>query len=553
MNTITNITISNIKGFGEQNNSIDLELKPNKVNLLIAPNGFGKTSIAKGFEAINRNRLDLSDELLHHEQVQLLPAISLKYNGETLTANKTANTISTVFDITVINSGLKATSHVQTYQGRVIQRATLDVESIILRSSVPQRQTIDYKITEIRADFVKNANLLRNISHLICKSGIAGRIIDAKDLFYSIPKRLVTRLQKFIECQVGTLRSIISNIDENGFDEIEQIEQYREIQKLFADFLDEDVRLERFTLFYQLNWLLSKKRSNLKSVYLYESYVNQRDMYNNIIQSVDSTGRNLKAIETRGKLVVSFPRADTMSNGQRDIITFITSLMKFRLNYNSQKKQILIIDEVFDYLDDANIITAQYFLSSLLSESRDNLYLIIFSHLAESNFRGWVFNKKLNIQYIKPSIAIPSPQIKTFIAYRGILKKEKSKYYNQLSDYYFHYHPHVSSIDLSPCYREKENLKKNWFSKTALHEYIIGELNKYLEDQSEYDPYAVCMGLRYRCEKTIYDQLSSEDEKRYSCLRNKKQKTNLSGRRVISIMCLLFTIFCLLFLMRLNI
>ena len=49
MSEITNITIKNIKGFMNNDNSFDVHIIPNKVNLLVAPNGFGKSSIAKGF------------------------------------------------------------------------------------------------------------------------------------------------------------------------------------------------------------------------------------------------------------------------------------------------------------------------------------------------------------------------------------------------------------------------------------------------------------------------------------------------------------------------
>ena len=51
---ITNITIDNIKGFGTENNSIDVIIKPKKVNILVAPNGFGKSSITTAFNLLKR-------------------------------------------------------------------------------------------------------------------------------------------------------------------------------------------------------------------------------------------------------------------------------------------------------------------------------------------------------------------------------------------------------------------------------------------------------------------------------------------------------------------
>ena len=42
---ISNITIKNIKGYDAVGKSMDVALFPNKINLVIAPNGFGKTSL----------------------------------------------------------------------------------------------------------------------------------------------------------------------------------------------------------------------------------------------------------------------------------------------------------------------------------------------------------------------------------------------------------------------------------------------------------------------------------------------------------------------------
>lgn len=54
---ITNISIKNIKGFGDPIRSIDLELKSNRVNIVYAPNGTGKSSIATAFKSLSRGAL----------------------------------------------------------------------------------------------------------------------------------------------------------------------------------------------------------------------------------------------------------------------------------------------------------------------------------------------------------------------------------------------------------------------------------------------------------------------------------------------------------------
>ena len=49
--------IKNIKGFGDPPVSLDVEIKPDKINLLIAPNGFGKSSLAAAFASIKPSKL----------------------------------------------------------------------------------------------------------------------------------------------------------------------------------------------------------------------------------------------------------------------------------------------------------------------------------------------------------------------------------------------------------------------------------------------------------------------------------------------------------------
>ncbi len=530
MAEISNITIKNIKGFMDQNNSFDVHIFPNKVNLLVAPNGFGKSSIAKGFESLNSNRLDLPDDLYHDKNSPILPEISITYDNNVLLANKDQNTISSIFDVTVINSGLKATAKVRNIPHRVIQQGIMEVEDIVLRTSIPRTAHIDYNFSQIKTSFGKNKKVLTNLSEAIVQNGTAKLIIEMYPLLDALqkrgPKTITRRIIKHINAKSGTANTILRNLDEHIFDELESIREYQDLQSKVSNLRISDTKFSKFEVFFQIIWLHQKKRQNLQDVKRYEEYINLKNSYNTIIKSIDTTGRSIAAHEQDGKLLVSFPKADTISNGQRDIITFITSLVKFQMNYNDEKRHILIIDEVFDYLDDANVVAAQYFLSKFLSINRENFYLIILSHITEKHFRGWVLKKKLNTQYIKPIQARAGINTKTFIAFRDSLKKTNEANYSALSNYYFHYNPKTNEQDLSAIYQAKDGLKKNWFEGTNLHSDILPELNKYLRGQESYDPYAVCFALRYACEKNIYTQLRN-DEERTIFLSKKKTKDKL--------------------------
>ena len=530
MAEITNITIKNIKGFMDQDNSFDVRILPNKVNLLVAPNGFGKSSIAKGFESINSARLNLANDLYHDKNSHISPEISITYGGDILLANKDQNTISPIFDITVINSGLRATSKVRNIPHRVIQQGVLEVEDIVLRTSIPRTARIDYNFTQVKASFGRNRKVVTNLSGKFAQNGIAKLIIETYPLieFLQIrePKTITKRIVEHINAQNGTAETILRDLDEHIFDGLEDIVEYQQLQNKLSDLRESDTKFSRFEVFFQIIWLYKNKRQNLQDVKRYEEYVDLKNKYNAIINSLDTTGRNIGAHEQDGKLIVSFPKADTISNGQRDIITLITSFVKFQLNFNDEKKHILIIDEVFDYLDDANVVAAQYFLSKFLSINRENFYLIILSHITEEHFRGWVLKKKLNTQYIKPTQARANVNTKTFIAFRDSLKNTNEANYSALSNYYFHYNPKTNEQDLSAIYQAKDGLKRNWFIGTNLHNDILPALNNYLSGQPTYDPYAVCFALRYACEKKIYIQLEDEDEKT-KFLSKKKTKDKL--------------------------
>ena len=73
----------------------------------------------------------------------------------------------------------------------------------------------------------------------------------------------------------------------------------------------------------------------------------------------------IQTTEKNGELILEFPKAETISNGQKDVLTFAAELMIFKASINKDKKYLLIIDKVFDYLDDANTLAAQYYYQKL--------------------------------------------------------------------------------------------------------------------------------------------------------------------------------------------
>ena len=69
--SISEIEINNIKGISRK--SFKVQLLPYKPNLLVAPNGFGKSSIATAFASMNTKGMDLAQKDHYKEDTSLLP------------------------------------------------------------------------------------------------------------------------------------------------------------------------------------------------------------------------------------------------------------------------------------------------------------------------------------------------------------------------------------------------------------------------------------------------------------------------------------------------
>lgn len=75
----------------------------------------------------------------------------------------------------------------------------------------------------------------------------------------------------------------------------------------------------------------------------------------------------------------------------------------------TKDNNILIIDEVFDYLDDANIMAAQFYITDLIKQLKGvgkNIFPIILSHLNPDYYNQHYSFKDLKVYYLCP---LPQP------------------------------------------------------------------------------------------------------------------------------------------------
>jgi wobble nucleotide-excising tRNase len=134
--------------------------------------------------------------------------------------------------------------------------------------------------------------------------------------------------------------------------------------------------------------------------------------------------------------VLEFPLASELSNGERDLLTFVGLIYKLRLKLKN-KKAIIIIDEIFDYLDDSNILFAQYFLTKLIDECEENgidLYIVLLTHLDPVFFRSYAFGK-MSVYYLEPYNKL----IVNNDLMQILINREEKSIDNNMSLFFLHY------------------------------------------------------------------------------------------------------------------
>lgn len=510
MSTITNIKIENVKGFGTTDNFFDIQLFSGKVNLLVVPNGFGKSSIATAFESLNGKILSLEgDSQCHNEDRSLSPSLSITEDGKTYVSNSAHDQISNEFTIYIINNPLTAKAIGQNMGKFVHTFGYLDIKNKEI-CKVPPKFILVYKYKDIKNKFGKNGKVLLNIQSLLLKNSFVGSL---KHLYDSFDKfRTKGRSQKmnevvfYVNSLTGAKEMIRHNFNKGILADLQSEGCYTDIASLLKHF-DISNDLDAFGCIYQL-LILYENTHAFKEAVNYSIYCLRKDVFNNNLKSLDTTWKNIHATEEKGKLVVNFPKADEISYGQRDALYLCVNLQLLKTKIESkQGKYIIIIDEVFDYLDAMNLTITQYHLSTLIRDYRltNILYPIIMTHLDPKIFKNNSF-RGMKVTYLINVSAKRDHNLRTLLILRD---NELIK--DDISHYLLHYAPDTITNRTSDF--EKIGLLKEWGEDLNFLSFCANEITNYINDRN-YDPYAVCTAVRIRVEKIAYDKLESDDDKK---------------------------------------
>lgn len=512
---ISKIIIQNIKGFDDKELSVNL--LPNKANVLVAPNGFGKSTISTAFRSLRPSKLVLNKDDCHKKDETLRPLLQIEANingrAGIYIANNTSNNISSHFNIYVINNRLSVKTSGRNTGTYTSVSGHMSIDEIELVTTIPENKNVRYLFTECKNKFGVNKRIIPNLTDLFSNDAFLVQIpeiYDSLDKFTTVGrKNILTTILSEINRLSGNADRIRDQLDNSWLDVLNQESYFQNIkivlkqQRIYPISTDWDA----FFVFWQLQLIYNSDRNEFKKACKRAQYnIKKKNIKEGLEILNNSQWKKPNVIESDGKLKIMYPHANELSNGQRDIVTLFPLLEI--ISINTDKPIILIIDEVFDYLDDANLIVAQYYVSQLIEKIKKNrglIYPIFFTHLNPRFFQNIILNK-MNIVMLEDISAVPNPHLKRLIIHRNeaTIKEDVAKYL-------MHYH----SGEISGKRTEFRtlSLKESWGDGTIFLQYLIDETNKYLADNLIYDPYAVCLSFRIRIEKLIYDKLIGNDVK----------------------------------------
>lgn len=507
---ITSITVKNVRGLHDE--TIQLNMIPNKPSLLIAPNGTGKSSFAFAFQWLNQQRLKLNEDDAYQGHTANRPELIIRTDedgGKEYIANENRNDISKKFGIFVINNGLKA-SNPGVHAGVQMGRSKIVVPDIELLGVEPANHQVtdDFEATYD----IKDAPVgLFPVINSQLQSNSFAALIDTASL--KCGKRHMTQLVNFISKVYdleGTIDIRHESIRENDLGWLHQIPPIDNAYTLFDKTNTGDSEVKNILRAVRLVTLCYRKEDDLKKRIRYARHKRDEESVKALFSTLKKTWRDIKPQRTNGKMFLKIGDAQRISNGERDILILLGMLQKAQAAF-TKTDNILIIDEVFDYLDDANLVAAQHYVNLFirqLKSSGRNIYPIILSHINPSYYRTFAF-RDMKVYYLQ-TLRCPhaSDNMMKLLRKRDELERTDKDSYKKISKYMLHYHTDYTE-DLSAIIDFNE---PNWGDIPTFKSYCSQHLKHYL-DSGNYDALAVCVALREMIEKYCYNRIADAANK----------------------------------------
>jgi hypothetical protein len=506
--TISKIHIENIRGFEKV--SLTVNLRPNCTNILVAPNGFGKSSISTAFNCARGSKLNVDEKDKHKKNDAAISRLSVEYDGNTLQANSNLNEISEEFDIHVIKSNIEPKAKLPKINGFTVAKPYLEIPSLDL-GPASDKEKINFDINKYKPLFGDNSKVVPNLSTRcddeLLRSELLSVIASIDKLKQKKSCDLFEKIIGAVKDLGGTKASISAKVEAEYAEKVDELPHLKTVFDVVMKHEQGSTWLEGIIICYILMDLTVSARSNLKKWLQYAVYSRRLQSLKDFIEDINGAWVTAEIKETRGRVVVNFPDASSLSNGQRDLLYFGCNLLRTR-EMTSTKPCILLIDEVFDYLDDANIVVAQYFMSKLIDAYRQEkrqIYICLLTHLDPLYFKGYALRRQQTV-YLGDTTQKISETMRKVIAHR-----EDACWAGDLSRHFLHYHP--ENRDISEVFNTTYGLPKRHGKSHDFYEFLKEEWDKCIAGGGTYDPFAVCAYVRVQIEQCTYSRIQNQPER----------------------------------------
>lgn len=506
--TISKISIENIRGF--ENITLTVNLRPNCTNILVAPNGFGKSSISTAFLCAKGSKLNVDEKDKHKKNGTEASKLTVEYDGNQLEATFDSNKISQNFDIHVIKSNIQPKAKLPRINGVTVARPYLEIPSLDLGPAV-SKETINFDFAKYKVSFGDNSKLVPNFATKCddnrLRSDLLSIITCIDKLKQNRSSDLLHEIVASAKTLQGTKAALSKKLEDVFAQKVREVPHLNIVFDTVMKHSSNNTWLDNAIICYLLMDLITSDRNNLKKWLQYAVYCERMRSLKDFIGDINGAWVTAEIKEANGRVLVNFPDASSLSNGQRDLLYFGCNLLRTR-EATSNKPCILLIDEVFDYLDDANIVIAQYFLSKLIDAYRQDerkIYICLLTHLDPMYFKGYAL-KRQNTVYLGETSQKISETMRKVITLR-----EKPDWDMALSRYFLHYHP--DDHDISEIFNGTYGLPKKHGRSHGFYQFLNEEWDKCIQGKESYDPFAVCAYVRVQIEKCAYSKIETEPER----------------------------------------
>ena len=509
---IKSVHIKNVRGLGDH--KVELNMIPNKPSILVAPNGSGKSSFALAFQWLNRIRMKLvkEDAYMGNENNSPSMVIETLEPNMTLVADENRNDITKQFEIYVINSSLTAALPGVLKGGYAMGKPHLSIPEVVLIDDVPANALVVDDFVDVYSLTNAPVGYYPAITDFLSDNKFMAKF-DVDVL--KCTKRPMAQINNFIErskSYKGIINARLNIIESDDYNCLISIPAVKFAVDKFRLSNPSDSKAKLLLRAIRLVTLYNRKKDEFDARIVYAKYKKHDMACREQFAYLKPTWNEIAPHKVGNKISLKIGDAKRISNGERDIIVFLANLYKAKSKF-TKENNILIIDEVFDYLDDANLMAAQFYITQMIKELREegkNIFPIIMSHINPDFYNQHYSFKDLKVYYLCP---LPHPHASDNMMKLLRKRKELSKAIGpgneeDISKYMLHFYKDYSK-DMSNYIGD---CPSQWANINIFKQYCMEQLDAYLNNNT-YDTLGVCVALREIIESREYSKLQTEEQK----------------------------------------